>query len=514
MKRILYAVLVLAMMPAAPPLLWADVQPASIFTDNAVLQRDMPLPVWGKADPGEKVTVRIGDHSASTTAGADGRWMVKLDPLAAGGPVEVVIRGKNTVTLKNVLVGEVWICSGQSNMAFALINAHNGEEAVANSANENIRLYTVPRKAEPEPQETIDAAWQPCNPETSRYFSAVGYFFGKHLQEKLGVPVGLINTSVGGTPAEAWTCRAHLEATPEAAPILAAFDEAMKRYPEAMKQYEQRLQEYREKVKQLRAEGKPIPRAPGPPMGPHHTHSPAGLYNAMIAPLVPYAIRGAIWYQGESNSGRAYQYRALFPAMIRCWRTHWNEGDFPFLFVQLAPFRDIVDEPTESTWAELREAQLLTMLNVPNTGMAVITDVGEEHDIHPKKKQPVGDRLAIAARALAYGEKIEYSGPIYDHMEVQGNKAIVHFTHVDGGLECRGEKLTGFTICGPDRKFVNAQAKIEGDTVVVWAEGVDKPVAVRFGWADYPVVNLWNKAGLPASPFRTDDFPGITQNAQ
>jgi sialate O-acetylesterase len=495
--------------------LLADVKPMALFCDHAVLQQQMPIPVWGTADPGEDVTVTLGDQKAVTKADSHGCWMVKLSPLPAGGPYEMTIAGKNQVVLKDVMIGEVWICSGQSNMAWTVKNAANAEEEIANSANPMIRLFTVPRQAKPEPQKDVEGAWAICGPETVPDFSAVGYFFGRHLQKKLGVAVGLINTSYGGTPAEAWTNWNKLTNMPELTPIVDRFRDALAKYPENLKRYEEALAAHREKARQAKEQGKPFnQRAPSPPMGPEHPHSPAGLYNAMIAPLVPYAIRGAIWYQGESNAGRAYQYRTLFPAMIASWREAWNQGEFPFLFVQLAPYMKIESEPTESAWAELREAQLFTMLNCPNTAMAVITDVGEENDIHPKKKQPVGDRLAIAARALAYGEDIEYSGPIYDRMEIQGNKAVLYFTHVDGGLVCKGDKLTGFTICGEDHKFVNAEAKIEGDTVVVWSDQVEKPVAVRFGWANYPVVNLWNKVDLPASPFRTDDFPGVTKDAQ
>jgi len=518
--------------------LLADVKPVALFCDHAVLQQQMTIPVWGTADPGEEVTVRLGDQKVTTkadnngdqpvakwfvnvgqkvTTKADnnGDWMVKLQPLPAGGPYEMTIQGKNQIVLKDVMIGEVWICSGQSNMQWTVRNSANAEEEIANSANPMIRLFTVPRQAKPEPQKDVVGAWAVCGPETVADFSAVGYFFGRHLQKKLGIAVGLINTSYGGTPAEAWTNWNKLACMPELTPIVDRFRDALAKYPENLKRYEEALKAHREKARQAKERGETFTqRAPSPPMGPEHPHSPAGLYNAMIAPLVPYAIRGAIWYQGESNAGRAYQYRTLFPAMIASWRDAWNQGDFPFLFVQLAPYMKIETEPTESAWAELREAQLLTMLNCRNTAMAVITDVGEEDNIHPKKKQPVGDRLAIAARALAYGEDIEYSGPIYERMEIQGNKVILYFTHVDGGLVCKGDKLTGFTICGEDRKFVNAEAKIEGDTVVVWSDQVEKPVAVRFGWANYPVVNLWNKADLPASPFRTDDFPGVTKDAQ
>ncbi len=492
-----------------------DVKPVALFTDHAVLQQQAEIPVWGTADPGEEVVVTLGDQKVSTVAGDNGKWMVKLAPMPAGGPHELVIAGKNRIVLGDVMIGEVWICSGQSNMQFPVAASANSEQAIASSANPMIRLFSVPRQAKPEPQADVQGSWAVCGPETVPHFSAVGYFFGQDLQQHLKVAVGLIDTSYGGTPAEAWTNREKLASIPELQPILDRHQQALEQYPENLRKYEAALQAYREQARAARERGEQFTRRPpGPPMGPENPHSPAGLYNAMIAPLVPYAMRGAIWYQGESNAGRAYQYRALFPAMIESWREAWNQGEFPFLFVQLAPFMKIEAEPAESAWAELREAQLLTMLHCPRTAMAVITDVGEEDDIHPKKKQPVGERLAIAARALAYGEDVEYSGPIYDRMEVRDGKAILHFTHLDGGLECRGDKLTGFTICGEDRKFVHAEAEIAGDTVVVSSPAVPKPVAVRFGWANYPVVNLWNKVGLPASPFRTDDFPGVTAAAK
>jgi sialate O-acetylesterase len=300
-------------------------------------------------------------------------------------------------------------------------------------------------------------------------FSAVAYFFGRDLQSKLGVPVGMIHTSYGGTPAEAWTSRAALEANADLKSLLAS-----------------------------------------PPAGTQAFQRPTGLYNAMIHPLIPYAIKGAIWYQGESNAGRAYQYKTLFPTMIRNWRQDWGQGDFPFLFVQLAPFHKKVSQPGDSQWAELREAQRLTLKQVPATAMAVITDVGDEDDIHPQKKEPVGQRLALAALALAYGKDVEYSGPAYAGMEVRGHEIWLRFDHVDGGLVAMGDALEGFTIAGADQKFHPATAEIRGDKVVVSSPEVSQPVAVRYGWADYPVVNLANRAGLLASPFATDDFPWIT----
>ncbi|MFH1268703.1 MAG: sialate O-acetylesterase [Planctomycetota bacterium] len=488
----------------------ADVAPHALFSDSMVLQQGADVPVWGTADDGEKVTVTFQGQAVSANA-AGGKWKVSLKPLSPGEPAEMTIQGKNTVTLKNVLVGEVWVCSGQSNMAMTLNGCHDAETVIARSANPKIRLFTVPRKGADEPQSEVDGSWSECGPDTVAGFSGVGYFFGKHLQEKLDVPVGLINSSFGGTMAEAWTSRPKLAAKPQLQPILDGYAEALKRYPEAFKRYEDALAKWKQEAAEARKEGKRFTRrAPRLPMGPDDPKRPSGLYYAMICPLQPFAVRGATWYQGEGNAGRAYQYRTLLPTMIECWREDWGQGNFPFLIVQLAPYRKIVDEPVESAWAELREAQSMTAENVFNTATAVITDVGEEDDIHPKKKQPVGDRLAIAARALAYGEEIEYSGPIYKSMEVREGKAILSFDHLGGGLVAKGGELTGFTICGEDRKFVNARATIAGDTVVVSSPDVPQPVAVRFGWADFPVVNLWNKADLPASPFRTDDFPGVT----
>jgi sialate O-acetylesterase len=327
----------------------------------------------------------------------------------------------------------------------------------------------------------------------------VGYYFGRDLQKARNVPVGLIGTYWGGTPARSWMDRESLEINPRyQAEVLDKQSAAVKSWKEALGQWEKE----RDAAK---AEGKTFnKRQPGQPWAGYE------LFNGMIAPLVPYAIKGAIWYQGESDASQAELYRTLFPDMIRCWRRNWQDPDLAFFCVQLAPYMAIKPEPGESAWAELREAQLLSTKVLPKAGMAVITDVGEEKDIHPTRKQPVGARLALAARAIAYGEKIEYSGPLYSGLEIQGNQAVVSFDHAKSGLEARDGELKGFAICGEDRKWVWGKAEIRGDKVVVTSPEVATPVAVRYGWADYPVVNLWNKAGLPATPFRTDDFPMIT----
>ena len=446
----------------------AAVKPNSLFADGAVLQQGIKVPVWGTANNGEKVTVSFQGQEVSTTA-KDGKWRADLAPLKAGGPFEMTISGENSVKLGNILVGEVWIASGQSNMQWSVKQSDNPEQNIKESANPQIRLITIPRRATPEPQADVDAKWQECGPESVPDFSAVAYFFGRDLQKQLKVPVGLISTNYGGTPAEAWTSHGALAAEP-----------SLKSWAD------------------MPATDKP--------------NSPAGLYNAMIHPLIPYAMRGAIWYQGESNAGRAYEYRTLFPTMIKDWRAQWGEGDFPFLLVQLAPFMKIDFEPKDCAWAELRDAQLFATQSLPSVGMAVITDVGQDIDIHPKWKAPVGARLALAARALAYGEKVPYSGPEYYQQQIDGNRVVLSFKHTDGGLVSQGGgALSGFTIAGEDRKFVNANAEIQGDKVVVWSSAVKNPVGVRFGWANFPLVNLWNGAGLPASPFRTDDFPASTK---
>lgn len=442
----------------------AAVEPNALFTDNMVLQRDMPIRIWGTAQDGEEIRVTLGNRSATAPA-KEGKWHAELDSLPAGGPHTLTIKGpEKQIEFKNVMIGEVWIASGQSNMQWSIKASAEPEKTIAEAKHPQIRLFTVKRggAAEPQTNVKVERGWVECSPETAGDFSAVAYHFGMALHKQLNVPIGLISTNVGGTAAQRWTPKEVL-----------AGDEQLKRY----------------------AEEKNV----------------SDLYNAMIHPLLPFRIRGAIWYQGESNAGQAKRYEILFPAMIKSWRDRWGQGDFPFLFVQLAPFMKISHEPEQSDWAELRDAQLKTLDKVTNTAMAVITDVGDEKDIHPKQKQPVGERLALAARAIAYGEKVEYSGPLFESMTVRDGEAVLRFKHTGQGLEQRGDKLAGFTIAGEDKKFVNAEARLDGDTVIVRSPDVKDPVAVRFGWANYPVVNLWNKDGLPASPFRTDNFPGSTE---
>ncbi len=492
---------------------FADVRLARIFSDHAVLQRGKPVPVWGTAQPGEKVTVEFRGQKVTTAADDDGDWRVILKPMPAGGPFQMTVRGNNTIVLNDILVGEVWVCSGQSNMEWPVALSNNAEQEIAQANNPEIRLFVVPKAVSDRPLKDLNGgAWQPCTPETVRNFSAVGYFFARELQRALKVPIGMIETAWGGTPAESWTSRPTLLAHRSLRYLVENWRRAEASYPQALENYQKQLADWEKAVAQARAEGKPEPKKPDPPQDPRtNPWKPSGLFNAMIAPIVPYAIQGAIWYQGESNAGRAFEYRILFPAMIQDWREAWAQGDFPFLFVQLANFMAVKPEPGESAWAELREAQTMT-LSLPKTGMAVAIDIGDANDIHPRNKQDVGKRLALNALAIAYGKKVVYSGPIYERMKREGNAIRLYFKHVDGGLTTpNGEPLKGFAIAGADRKFVWAEARIEGNTVVVSSPQVPEPVAVRYAWADNPVCNLYNRAGLPASPFRTDDWPGVTQ---
>jgi sialate O-acetylesterase len=441
--------------------LQAEVKPNVLFSDGAVLQRGQNIPVWGTAKEGEKVTVELAGQTATTTA-KGGKWKLELKPLEAGGPFSMKISGDNEVTVNNLLVGEVWVASGQSNMEWTLNQAFQPEVEKPKANFPEIRMITAKKAASLQPLDQIEGSWQVCSPETVGNFSAVAYYFARDLHAKLGVPVGIISTSWGGTPAQAWTSAEGFEGQPE-----------LKGYADQLKA----------------AAEKPPENGPGP-------HFPSALYNAMIAPVVPYGMKGVIWYQGESNAGQSKQYQTLFPAMIADWRTKWKLSDFPFLFVQIAPFNG---QPPE-----IREAQFLTLAKSKNTAMAVITDYGDAKDIHPKQKEPVGNRLSLAARALAYGEKIVYSGPLYKEMKVAGSEVAISFDHTGGGLFAKDGDLKGFTIAGADGKFVPAKAVIKGDAVVVSAEGVIDPKAVRYGWINVPDVNLFNKDGLPASPFRTD----------
>lgn len=628
---------------------YAEVKLPSVFSDNMVLQRDIPIKIWGWADKKERVTIAFLGDTITVKADKKGNWHAEMKSTSAGGPYELLIKGENEIVLSNILVGDVWICSGQSNMEWPLSVTNTGEEAIAQSTNPLIRLFTVQKKTSTKPLDDCESTgWMICNQESVASFSAVGYFFGRKLNEDLDVPIGLLHTSWGGTNVETWTSAAAIEQVPGFEGIsneLENFDEEkirndMREKVEAITgplpdedqgmdgdkpiwaqkdtdysswnemeipslwenagltgldgiiwfqkeivleaqdilndieihlgpiddsdityfngvKIGETIQKYNEAriytvEKSLLKKGKNsiVVRVEDTGGGggiygtsdrlfaslPNKKISLAGswkykigkgdfsfsigpnsmpslLFNAMIHPLVPYGIKGAIWYQGESNAGRAYEYRTLFPTMISNWRNTWGQGDFPFLFVQLANFMQPQEEPGESTWAELREAQTMT-LSLPNTGMATIIDIGEADDIHPRNKSDVGKRLAMSALNVAYGKNVVASGPTYKEMRIEGNKVILSFDNLGSGfyLKDRYGYVKGFAMAGEDKVFHWAKAEISGDKIVLSCSDVEKPFAVRYGWADNPDdLNLYNLEGLPVVPFRTDDWPGITK---
>jgi sialate O-acetylesterase len=640
--------------------LYADITLPAIFGENMVMQRDRQATLWGWADAGEKIKIECSWYQRGweTTADAGGNWKIKIDPPRADRPGQLKLTGKNTVEINNILAGEVWVCSGQSNMEWPLRAAVNAEAEIKAANYPQIRLFTVTKKTADQPQKDCTGHWTACRPETAANFSAVGYFFGRHLHQELNVPIGLINTSWGGTPAQSWTSEPWLRKMADYQPALEQLKYNHANLKEVQAQFEEKNAQWQKDLIKLdagRSENGPGWEAPqlddkewptvelpgdfakinlgpfdgsvwyrreinlpddwagreltlelgpiddmditwinGTKVGGHETPghwqtprkykvpadavkkganviavrvldnsgaggftgkpeqmriyptdaeaqavsltgewrfkvgfnmkdqpprpappllatsnpwAPTSLYNGMIAPLAPYTIAGAIWYQGESNAGQAYQYRELFPTMIRSWRDVWGQGDFPFLFVQLAPFQ--YGEPL--ICAELREAQTMT-LSLPNTGMAVTMDIGNPTDIHPRNKQDVGKRLALWALAKTYGRQdLVYSGPLYKSMQVEGDKVRLSFDHTGTGLLAKDKPLTHFTIAGPDKKFLPAIAQIDGETIIVQNPKIQNPVAVRYGWTNDAQPNLFNKERLPASPFRTDDWPGVTQ---
>lgn len=497
----------------------ADVSLPAIFGDHMVLQREMECKVWGWGAPGEKVTVSINGQSHDAVADGDGNWSLKLDPMKAGGPHQLVVKGNNTLTLRDVLVGEVWICSGQSNMAFAVQNANDGDLESLTANYPRIRLISVPQVGTQERQKNFKGQWDICSPETVKQFSAVGYFFGREVHNATGIPIGLIDNAWGGSSAEAWVRRDVLEADPRMKGLMSRWEqtEASYDWDKIYAQYENRLAKWRDAVAEAKAAGKPLPQRPRAPRNQMTgNHRPANIYNGVLAPTIGYGIRGVVWYQGESNASRAYQYRDLFPLMIQHWRDEWGQGNFPFYWVQLADFRAESPEPQESTWAELREAQTMTMSKLDHTGQAVIYDLGEADDIHPRDKQNVGKRLSRWALANEYGIDVPYRSPQYASMEKQGSHVTVTFDYAGGGMDWFDTRqLKGFAVAGEDRKFYWADAKIVAkDKIEVWCDAVADPVSVRYAWADNPVANVQNVHGLKLTPFRTDDWPGVTAGAE
>jgi len=527
----------------------ADVKMPAIFGDHMVLQRDRALPIWGWASPGESITVTAGAATASTATGPDGKWSVKLNSLPlSSDPIIVTVAGTNTVTISDVLVGDVWICAGQSNMGFPLNGVDDAAAVLKDATDDQLRLFTVTPALSFDVKDDCEGHWERCTPNNAGVFSAVGYFFGRGLRSHLKIPVGLVHSSLGGSSAQAWTSHGGLEKHPELHDMLAAFDrdqpklramnqtydtvtvpkwkeddQAWRR--DVMPAYQIELKKWSAAVAAAQAAGQPLPPKPLPsathpalPAAPNRM-APTLLYNAMAAPLIPFAIKGVAWYQGENNTANPKLYRAEFPAMIQDWRNLWGQGDFPFLFVQIANNRNAPPIQTNpGKWAATREAQLMA-LSEPNTAMVVTTDVGDPDNVHYHNKLPVGERLALGARHLAYGENIAYSGPLFDRMAVTASGIRITFTQAGSGLMVGipphgptagpappQTPLKDFEIAGADHHFVPADARIDGDAVVVSSTQVPDPVAVRYGWADNPQGNLYNRDGLPASPFRTDDW--------
>jgi len=508
-----------------------EVQPtvSSVIGSHMVLQRGVDLPISGTAQPGTPIKVTLVEATPGSVtlklhvAGADqpvnaqvvvneitkttvakrgGEWRVKLPALKAGGPytLAISIGDDEPITYTDILIGDVWVCSGQSNMQWALRGSSDGLEAVRAADHPRMRLFTVGRNPSPaEVQPRVEGEWRVCQPQTAAGFSAVGYYFGRMLQQELGVPIGLIDNSWGGMPAQTYTSRRTLETQfPE---IIEYYNQAVANYDQAYAQYEQAVQAWENQaVERIDTTGG----RPRLPYGPQSPNAPAALYNGMTVALADLPITGVIWYQGESDAGNPDRYARLFPAMINDWRDLWDQPDLPFLFVQLANFREAQTEPVEAgSWAGIRQAQARA-LELPHTAMAVTIDVGEADDIHPRDKKTVGQRLARAALAKVYDRDIVYAGPMYQSMKIENGTIRLTFDHVGSGLTVKGDQLKGFAIAGRDGAWHWANATIDGDTVIVKSADVPDPTAVRYGWANNPPVNLYNKEGLPASPFRTD----------
>jgi len=477
-----------------------------IFTDHMVLQRDTPVNVWGWAAPGQAVVVEFAGQRQEVKAAEDGRWMATLNPMSASAESRelVVTAGGDRFVVRDVLVGEVWICSGQSNMEWTLNGTHKAQEAIAAADLPRLRQFKVPHVTHPRPQTDLPGDWAVCSPMMAPNFTAVGFYFGLDLLTTLDVPIGLINTSWGGTRIEPWTSLSGFKVSSALQPVLDDVAGAEEQYRKELSGRLGDIEGWVDASRAALASGADVPEFPGslPEHPLKNAGRPTSIYNAMVAPLIPYTIRGAIWYQGESNNGEGMLYHEKMRALIGSWREKWGQGAFPFLFVQLAPYRYNRPENLPGIW----QAQLAT-LSLPNTGMAVITDVGNVSDIHPRNKETVGQRLALWARAKTYGEtNLVYSGPLYRSMKVEDGKVVLGFDHAEGLASRDGGPLSWFTIAGEDRQFVPARAEVKGATVVVWSEEVAQPKAVRFGWDETAEPNLINSAGLPASPFRTDDW--------
>jgi sialate O-acetylesterase len=521
----------------------------AIFGDHMVLQQDTKIPIWGWADPGETITITFGHQQRTIQTFPDGTWSLDLDPIPTNTkPTTLVVAGKDhTVTFTDVLVGDVWLASGQSNMEFGLQTDSRGRDAIAQATDSQIRLFFVPWVAALAPQTNLgplmppsplNGKWLVCSPEIMATnwawhgFSAVGYYFAREIRHAIGHPLGLIASYKGGTPAQAWTSLSGLEKEPSLAHYVADHQALVTNLAAAQAHYSTDRAEYETALRQWKAEDQkaklarqPLaansaPKPPTPPDGGYN--APANLFNGMIAPLIPYALKGVIWYQGEGNGNNlreASEYPVLFPRLIQDWRDHWAQGNFPFLYVQLPNINGRPKNPSEGSWPWVRDAQLQA-LSLTNTGMAVTIDIGEAENLHPPDKLYVGQRLALAARHIAYGQDLVYSGPLYDSMTVEQNKIRLKFRNLGGGLTIgtppptaagttlpAAKELTGFGIAAADQKFLWATAVLDGDTVLVTSDKIAHPIAVRYDWAQNPFGNLYNRASLPASPFRTDPWP-------
>ena len=485
-----------------------DVTLPSLLSDNMVLQQGVRLNIWGKADPDESITVQLGQDSAQTTAAKDGSWAVKLDPLPAGGPYDLTVSGKNSITVHNVAVGEVWVCAGESNMEQKVMAAKDAQTEMADADLPMLRVFIVNHAATENPQADCEGAWVACDPGTVRNFTATGFFFGRELNRGMRTPFGLIEAAWGPSRAAAWTPPETLAKNPALHGILDAYTKAVDQYPAALTDYQTKLSGWQTDADAAKTVGSAPPPKPVRPLDPAGPREPGALYNGMIAPLLRYPIRGVLWSQGESDTVDPDLYGTLFPALITGWRAAWDEGPFPFLYTQLSGFLSPHPQPEPSNWAELREAQART-LALPKTGMAVTLDTEQPHELHPADKQDVGHRLALLAEHQVYGtEDVTASGPVYSGMQIEDGKAILSFSQTAGGLAGRnGPALKGFQIAGADGHFVWADAAIHGDTVIVQSKDIPSPTAVRYAWADYPDCDLTSKSGLPAPPFRTDAPP-------
>ena len=496
----------------------AELRVPSIIGENMVLQQRQANPVWGWDTPGSEVTVTFSGQTKRARADASGKWRVTLDPVPASlQPATLNIRGSTSREIRNVLVGEVWLCSGQSNMEFKVGQSYDADLEQGLARYPHIRLITVPHVGTQEPQKDFKGQWRECSPQNVGAFSGVGYFFGRTLYQMLGVPIGLIDTSWGSSKCEAWIRRDLLEHDPRFKDLIAEWRTIESTYDHALAQaeYKSATAVWKKNAELAKAAGRPAPRAPRTARDPLiGQHRPGNLYAGVLHPLIGYGIKGVAWFQGEGNNTRAYEYGYLFPKMIQHWRDEWKQGDFPFYWVQLADFQPEKSEPGDANFAELRESQTKAM-KLPNTGQAVVIDLGEGNDIHPRNKRDVGMRLARWPLAKDYGFKVAYRSPEFQSIEILDGKAVLSFDCFGSTLMTRDvDEVRGFAVCGDDRKWFWATAVITGpNQITVNSPQVKRPHAVRYAWADNPVCNVYNKVGLPLTPFRTDDFPMVTMPA-